>query len=269
MKSFFHFENRYFVTGALRARTALSIGSRASLMPTGSDLPVIKTPEGVPFIPGSSLKGVLRAFTERLVRTLEQLGKRINGQVVSACDPLDEDQRCVTPKIKEQISEKAADERTFTEKLWEKSCTVCRLYGSQWLASRVSFQDAVLRNAESLVRLTEVRDGVGIDRDLGTARTGIKFDFETVPAGAEFDLNLVLENVDDWEVGLVLVALEALGNGHLALGGKTTRGLGWMELVRLQVQGIQAQDLLQYLGGQIPPPTAAERFRQALLAHLS
>ena len=52
------------ITATLRMKTALSVGARAALMPTGSDLPVIKTPEGIPFIPGSSLKGVVRAFDE-------------------------------------------------------------------------------------------------------------------------------------------------------------------------------------------------------------
>ncbi|GBD36206.1 hypothetical protein HRbin36_01327 [bacterium HR36] len=268
MKSFWSFENRYWITGKLRAKTALSVGSRASLMPAGSDLPVIKTPEGLPFIPGSSLKGAVRAYVERLARTLEELGKQINGSHIKACDPLDEDKRCITSQQKEKIAEENKPENEFTAALWERSCTVCRLFGSPWLASRVSFQDAMLSNGDSLVRLTEVRDGVGIDRDLGTARTGIKFDFETVPPGAEFALRIVLENVEDWEVGLLLVALEALGQGQLALGGKTTRGLGWMEFADLQVQGLSAKDLLDYLAGQAMPSLPPARFRQALLEGL-
>jgi CRISPR-associated protein Csm3 len=71
MNTFWQFENRWLITATLRMKTALSVGSRASLLPAGSDLPVIKTPEGVPFIPGSSLKGVIRTYVERVLRTLD------------------------------------------------------------------------------------------------------------------------------------------------------------------------------------------------------
>jgi len=269
MRDFWKFENRYRISGTLRTRTALSIGAQASLMPTGSDLPVIKTPEGEPFIPGSSIKGVARVYVERLARTLEGLNKQIEGSRIWACDPLEESQRCITAQRKEELSRTSPSDKDLTERLWKNSCTVCRLFGSPWLASRVSFQDARLINGQSLVRLTEVRDGVGIDRDLGTAKKGIKFDFETVPPGAEFALQLVIENAEEWEVGLVVLALEALGQGQFALGGKSTRGLGWMELTDLRIEGLTVQDLLTYLAGEPMPNVPAERFRQALIRQLT
>jgi CRISPR-associated protein Csm3 len=111
----------------------------------------------------------------------------------------------------------------------------------------VAFQDAMLANRESLLRLTEVRDGVGIDRDLGSAKTGIKYDFETVPAGAEFGITIVVENAEEWEVGLLLLALKAIEKGELPIGGKTTRGPGWGELVDLKVQHVGKDNLLAYL----------------------
>jgi CRISPR-associated protein Csm3 len=211
MNTFWQFDNRWLITATLRMKTALSVGSRASLLPAGSDLPVIKTPEGVPFIPGSSLKGVVRTYVERVLRTMEGMKSQYQGQRLWACDPLDEANRCVTGERKRELVERARDDdEEFTKRLWQLSCTACRLFGSPWLASRVAFQDAMLANRDSLLRLTEVRDGVGIDRDLGSAKSGIKYDFETVPAGAEFALTIVVENADDWEVGLLLLALQAM-----------------------------------------------------------
>jgi CRISPR-associated RAMP protein (TIGR02581 family) len=248
MNTFWQFENRWLITATLRMKTALSVGSRASLLPAGSDLPVIKTPEGVPFIPGSSLKGVVRTYVERVLRTLDGMNTQYPGQRLWACDPLDEDQRCVTGAQKKALFEQAGeDDARFTELIWHYSCTACRLFGSPWLASRVAFQDAMLANRESLLRLTEVRDGVGIDRDLGSAKTGIKYDFETVPAGAEFGITIVVENAEEWEVGLLLLALKAIEKGELPIGGKTTRGPGWGELVDLKVQHVGKDNLLAYL----------------------
>jgi CRISPR-associated protein Csm3 len=270
MNTFWQFDNRWLITATLRMKTALSVGSRASLLPAGSDLPVIKTPEGVPFIPGSSLKGVVRTYVERVLRTLDGMNTQHPGQRLWACDPLDEKQRCVIAKccdhcegckgnccsdcnrckncmVQRATRNNRLDDSLFVQELSQRSCTACQLFGSPWLASRVAFQDAMLANRESLLRLTEVRDGVGIDRDLGSAKTGIKYDFETVPAGAEFGITIVVENAEEWEVGLLLLALEAMKRGELPIGGKTTRGPGWGELVDLKVQHVGKDNLLAYL----------------------
>ncbi|NSW76149.1 MAG: CRISPR-associated RAMP protein [Candidatus Atribacteria bacterium] len=256
MADFFRFENRTTIKATLRMETALSVGSRTSFLPAGSDLPVMKTPEGIPYIPGSSLKGVVRAYTERLLRTMDTLEKKYQGQRVWACDPLDTKKCCVPGDIKKKLFQEAKEvDAEFTSLLYKESCTACRLFGSPWLASRVAFQDAFLQNASEMLRLTEIRDGVGIDRDLGTAKTNVKYDFETVPAGACFGITIVVENATGWEVGLLLLALEAMRKGELPLGGKTTRGVGWGKLEEITVQRIEESDILLYLAGQKEPET--------------
>ncbi len=278
MTNFFRFENQTIINATLVMRTALSVGSRASLLPAGSDLPVMKTPEGIPYIPGSSLKGVVRTYTERLLRTLDELGKKYQNQRLWACDPLSERERCVmgtccercedctgnccpgcdrckSCMVKRHKRDSALDDAAFAIELWSHSCTACRLFGSPWLASRVAFQDAMLENRDELLRLTEVRDGVGIDRDLGAAKTGIKYDFETVPAGASFGIRIIVENTEDWEVGLLLLALRAIQEDTLPLGGKTTRGLGWGALKNLAIRCVDKANLLGYLAGTTQPRT--------------
>lgn len=281
-KNFYQFENRFVITATLRMETPLSVGSRISLLPAGSDLPVMKTPEGVPFIPGSSLKGAVRTYVEQLLRTMEALGQTYNREKLWACDPLEERNRCVISSCRdekcsrekcEQCSPKEPcgcpdcercktcmvnrhgregylDDEAFTAELVEKSCIACRLFGSLWLASRVCFQDALLTNSENLPRLTEVRDGVGIDRDLGAAKRGFKFDFEVVPAGATFGIHIVVENAEEWEVGLLLLALKAMERGELPIGGKTSRGLGWGKLENVEVRQVTKGKMLDWLQGK-------------------
>ncbi|TAK40805.1 MAG: type III-A CRISPR-associated RAMP protein Csm3, partial [Saprospiraceae bacterium] len=54
---------KLIISGKITAKTGLHIGgSKSSLDIGGVDLNVIKTPQGVPFIPGSSLKGKLRSL---------------------------------------------------------------------------------------------------------------------------------------------------------------------------------------------------------------
>ncbi len=254
MQSFWQFENRWIITATLQVKTALSIGSRISLMPSGSDLPVIKTPEGIPFIPGSSIKGVIRFYVERILRTMDGLKQTYNNERLWACNPLDEKMCCVSSaRKKELLNEAGKNDAQFTELLWKNSCTACRLFGSQWLASRVFFQDAFLTNQDNLLHFTEIRDGVAIDRDLGTAKHGMKYDFETVPKGAEFVINIIVENAEELEVGLLLLALEAIKKGELPIGGKTTRGPGWGKLINLKIQKIDKGNLIEYLTEKRPP----------------
>jgi len=251
MSTFERFASRTVIHATLEMQTALSVGGRASLEPTGTDLPVVRNADGLPFIPGSSLKGVVRAQMERVLRSVPpSLG-------FAACDPLSAP--CVPNQDKDQISQDIGrlienkqlpeyqGEQEFSQRLWKKTCTVCRLFGSPWIASRLAFKDTFLRNAEDLPVTTQVRDGVGIDRDLGAARTGIKYDFEVVVPGAQFDIEIVAENVEPWELGLLLAILRPWEEGHLAIGGKSTRGPGWGKLQSVSVHRAEQQDLLNYL----------------------
>jgi CRISPR/Cas system CSM-associated protein Csm3 (group 7 of RAMP superfamily) len=73
---------------------------------------------------------------------------------------------------------------------------------------------------------TEIRDGVGINRDLRTAQRGIKYDFEAVPPGSAFRMEMLLENANPVQWALVLKLLRLLDKGQILIGGLTTRGLG-------------------------------------------
>src|SRR5260370_33841075 len=64
----YELRNRYVFTGRLVMLTAFHIGTGDVRMTASSrDSPVVRTPEGVPFIPGSSFKGALRSTIEKLV----------------------------------------------------------------------------------------------------------------------------------------------------------------------------------------------------------
>ena len=247
MSVFDRFQNQTRIQATLEMQTALSVGSRSSLEPTGTDLPVMKGPNGVPFIPGSSIKGAVRVQAERILRTWN---KRPD---VWACDPFADP--CVSSNRKEELLREAEDkakdpsqvEQIFSQKVWDASCTACRLFGSPWFAGRVAFKDAYLLNGDDLPLVTQIRDGVGIDRDLGAARTNVKYDFEVVVPGARFGLEILTENLANWELGFLLTMLRFWEEENLALGGKVTRGPGWGKLVALQLQRVDQNTLLDYL----------------------
>ncbi len=252
MSDFSVFQDRYFIQAEFVLDKPLHIGRGTSLEPIGSDLPVIKNAEGIPIIPGSSVKGAVRSMLERVLRALVQQGCSINGHSLSACDPFEDPRERICLAGKEELEARwgvnwKTNEESLNEAVMHETCTACRLMGSPWLGGKVYFKDLPLINREELFRLTEIRDGVGIDRDTGTARPRIKFDYEIVSAGARFSLGVIMETDEAWEAGLLISVLRLWERGELALGGKTSRGVGWGKLENLRVQRASKSSLLEYL----------------------
>ena len=66
---FDRFMDRLDITGHLVAQSALRIGTERSVVPVGTETyRVLRDASGNPFIPGASLKGILRAYLETWVR---------------------------------------------------------------------------------------------------------------------------------------------------------------------------------------------------------
>ncbi len=111
-------------------------------------------------------------------------------------------------------------------------------------ASRLVVSDAPVKLPPGLT--VERWDGVGIDRQWGTAATGIKFDRAVLPRGATFTLRLSVDLPDEAQDANHIRAglghlLAALQSGQLRLGAATTRGLGKITLDPLSLK-IRKQD---------------------------
>src|SRR5438067_7977567 len=92
----YELRNRYLFEGRLLMQTAFHIGAgsgKATLSP--SDSPVVLTPEGKPFIPGSSFKGALRSTVEKLVPNLPTKAELFTCGLPMKDDP---DSQCPTPR---------------------------------------------------------------------------------------------------------------------------------------------------------------------------
>jgi len=223
--------NRAVLRVCIETVTPLRIGAGdIGLDPTGADLTCVRTRHGrygtTVYIPGSSLKGVVRAAAETSVR-----GRRFAG-ILGACDdPLDNRQSCG--------GKYQSDSDTSTHTIHAEHCLACRLFGSQAMKGRASVRDLFPwsddvpdgtryapggDNHTSANRL-ELRHGVAIDRLVGSVKHG-PFEQELVPAGVSFFGDIALENYQVWQLGLLAEAFDQLDNGLAQLGSSKSRGLG-------------------------------------------
>src|SRR5258708_7588915 len=153
---FLALKNRYVIDGELHPEGAMHIGS--GLGDADTDATFLSDSLG-PLIPGSSLRGVLRSGIERIIQAIDP----DRGCVLFAekSHP-----RCFTVnRLLQQDFEKqyprAADrEAALSMKIIEGDglCDICKLFGSQVLASRLRISDCRPISQARLVK----RDGVGI-----------------------------------------------------------------------------------------------------------
>ncbi|NLM75516.1 MAG: CRISPR-associated RAMP protein [Clostridiaceae bacterium] len=231
------FENRIVYKGVLEAVTPIHIGAgENSIDPGKTDGSVVKNSEGKPYIPGSSLKGVLRCKLESLLSN-EEIAKKWG---VWSCNIFGN--TCITKSFVENNKDKRKNNpEEYAREIWNKSCHVCRLFGNQHMASHVQVKDSVLLTGGE----EELRNGVGIDRDTGTAAKGITYDFNVVSAGSTFEFELVACNIDEDSKKLLNLLISMLEQGEISIGGKTSRGLGKIVLKNLEISVQTPETLLE------------------------
>lgn len=228
------FENKYILKGVLVAVDPIHIGSSAksSLDPVDVDSSVLKDSRGYPVIPGSSVKGVVRSWFESVLR----------GAGVNVCDVLDKNNYC-TKKYEKEIKEEKRDKEK-AELAYMYSCEACRLFGGREIAGKIQFKDCYLIGEPSF----ELRDGVGIDRETGAAKTSAKYDFEIISKDSEFSFYLTAENLDEKQQKYFEFIVEGLKSGDLSIGGMTTRGLGRFKVKDIEIEAVTKDDIKKRLG---------------------
>ncbi len=277
-------EKRVFLRGELIARTGLRVGADRAVDTAASDLPVMRDGRGLPYLPGSSFKGALRSAVEAMLRGAidpDEWGMNEPPEKPWACDPLadvrngayqggerDAGSPCLHKDWAKLLlgGNGAAEDRDLpVEVAWQHSCSICRLFGNNELGGRVLFADLPLVQQDDDTVPIEVRDSVAIERDSLTARDGGKYDYEVVPAGTRFKLEIVLDNPDPLSTGLLVAGIEAFKEGHARIGGFASRGLGRVDIT---VDSVGEKTAVDMLTGQKGAALDWARFREDALAEL-
>lgn len=169
-------QRRLVVTGALELTSPCHLGGRDA--DATSEQPILRDNKGSPYLPGTTLAGLLRGALGELDRA--QANVLFGGEV--------------------------GDEEGYPSAL-------------------------MIDDAPSTLGVqtpTELRDGVKINQETGTADDKAKFDVELLPPGTRFSLSFELALGDSTQPaleGLVRV-MDLLERGEIQLGARTRRGFG-------------------------------------------
>lgn len=266
----YELRNRYRFTGKLVMETALHIGGGKATL-SSSDSPVVLTPDQKPYIPGSSFKGALRSTVEKVAANLPgfstcaliELSKEELKEEAPRGIPLNK--HCPTIRQKSIFDRRRDDPAKVAEinrEIIETTCDTCWLFGSPFTAARVNVSD-LYTTEHDWSGVLQIRDGVAIDRDSEKAKDRLKYDFEVVPASAEFTMHLVLENATKKDLQLLCVGLSEFVHGFGAIGGKRSRGLGVAKLEGLRVEALEL-----FTEGVDEQPVEDNERRRRLRQHL-
>ena len=231
------------ISGIISCHSGIFIGGADDTLQIGGiDKSVIRNPlTGEPYIPGSSLKGKLRSITEKIVKDAKgspfvanRSGDGGQGKVWRhECDDFDD----------------------------AKTCQLCRIFGATGEGDKDNYpgallvRDSTLFNKDKLLQdglpITETKMENAIDRLTSAASPRT---FERVPAGAEFEFELVYRvetlepegvpkngnvTVDSARVKTditnLLAAMDILEKD--GLGGNISRGYGRIEFKVKEFQG--------------------------------
>lgn len=164
------------------------------------------------YLPGSSLKGAIRAHAERIVRTVGTDQRPENSSQLWANDPLKDDSDYFK-KFKN------------TADVYQYSSFTEQLFGNTSLASRLRIEDAYPKT--DTLRIEE-RNGVAIDRVFGSVAVG-PFNYQVCTAG-EFKTKIHLKNFTLAQLGLIGLVLRDLNEGWFGLGFAKSRGMGTVKI---------------------------------------
>ncbi|MHA1766094.1 MAG: type III CRISPR-associated RAMP protein Csx7 [Promethearchaeota archaeon] len=223
------------IYGDLIAKSRIHIGagrSQESLF-IETENPIIKIKKDgidLPYIPGSSLKGIFRSACESLLKTAS----------FGTCN-LDENIKCYEVGRDLEILKKENVKEELLAKINEL-CYACKIFGGNGYASNIYILDALPREIMNVQ--TGISPGIAINRRDGTVIRGAYFTFEHVNPNSLFNFELQIQNLPNFLLGLLFSVIFLINEQVVLVGGKKRAGLGKIALTikRVVYESINPKD---------------------------
>lgn len=212
-----------------------------------------------PYLPGSSLKGVIRSYAEKICRSLRDAP-------VPVCLPYLKPDEARGQEAKQAscglVFEKYKKDNNVpsigTDNIYNLSCPACRLFGSHDYIGRLATTDGYLMDSHIL----EVRNGVAIDRLTGGVAEG-PYDLEVLVKG-NFKTSIDIRNFERWQLGLIGLVLRDMEEGLIRIGFGKSRGYGRIQAKISKFRVCYYKPGITQLTGIYSMCSAAERMAYGL-----
>ena len=215
------FDRNILISGKIICKTGLHIGGRKEELEIGAiDQPVIIDPmTRKPVIPGSSLKGKIRSSIE----------------------------------LRDKKYSSDGSPHAHGEKCKDPECKICTIFGSSEDVgrgpTRLIVRDAFAKEEPEI----EIKAENVIDRLTGKSEIGPRF-LERVPAGSEFDLDMIYgiygeRDLDNMK--MVFEGMEQVEDSYL--GGSGSRGYGKIEFSDIQFKVKKKEQYINGLEKKLKP----------------
>lgn len=208
------FKENYIITGEIECITGLHIGgSSYSIDIGGSDNVIIRDSiSGLPFIPGSSLKGKLRSLLELYDK--QSVDSVIDNEGKVATDP-----DCLSSKLF-GISSSESGEKYPTRTIVRDSYPIDETL-ELWENSEEIFKGTELKYENTINRITSEANPRNIER---------------VPKGSKFNFEIILtvyEHDDESNLVNLLETMKLVEDNYL--GGSGSRGFGQIKFTNIAI----------------------------------
>jgi len=212
---------RIVVECVIESRGPIHVGvGKETSSVSAVDMPIVVDGNRVPVVPGSSIRGALRAHVTRLLSSLDEstLKSLFGTKKIEATED----------DIRKFLEAESIDEKM--DIFCESFGVVAKLFGVSGYASPLRLTDATLIGEKTKpIERTHVR----IDNDLDRAVEGGLFDVEAVPENRKFKFKIIFDELSnpvmkDANKVFYKVLLKSIGDGGLEmfLGGMKSRGYG-------------------------------------------
>jgi CRISPR-associated protein Csm3 len=257
----FKFEGKFIITAELVAETGLHIGGATESIEIGGvDNIVLKDPlTGLPYIPGSSLKGKMRSLLEWVVECKNGLSC-VQRQLQDKKDKRKEE-LIKNEERSEKEAEEIAEKEIYSITACDcGECDVCIIFGTSAAETKsnaptrlivrdampTGYKDFVKEKPEYKETIKKWKDELGeniftevkwenvIDRITSAATPR---QFERIPAGSAFIVEMIYDiyHKDDYKkLEKVFQGMKLLEDSYL--GGSGTRGYGKVQFRNITVK---------------------------------
>ncbi|MEE9378975.1 MAG: CRISPR-associated RAMP protein Csx7 [Candidatus Lokiarchaeia archaeon] len=220
---------RFIIRGTLTNITQLHVGAGGAETEFSIDNPLIRLKIGdkqVPYIPGTSLKGIIRTEIERYLKSDKDYETFSFEKI---CYPYINDSDCNTGEI-------------------QNICLACRIFGNSQVGSHIIISDAILDTENFAFPGVKTKPGNAINRITGAAQSGQLYDIEALQPGGVFNFEIQIINIDLSIDNIITRALKfilkELQEGWIQVGGKRSTGFGQIKIKEAKIIEMRPKHLM-------------------------